>query len=326
MDKTLKYIRSDTRGRADSSGDDLRMGGCMVALDGAPDPERVRAVLLGVVCDRGVGLKGGRMGAVEGPQRFRDQFWRLAAPPGVARGSVLDAGDLVSAERTNETHARLAEVVDVLHARFPTARLVVVGGGHDHAYGEVLGLARWVRKADEDSRLAMLCVDAQINAQRHEGEAHSGTPLRRLLTEPASRLEGESLAVWGLQRAHVSKPLVDFLRKQGARSLYWDEIKRGEDAASRQLLTLLRELAKGRAGVSMSIDLGAFAQEVAPGVSEPVPVGVGIAPVLRAAAALGELKCTTQLGIYELNPRHDRDGATARLAARLAWSYVTGLL
>jgi arginase family enzyme len=48
--------------------------------------------------------------------------------------------------------------------------------------------------------------------------------------------------------------------------------------------------------------------------------------VLRAAAALGSLPLATQLGLYELNPRFDQDGASARLAARLAWSYLTGLL
>lgn len=322
---TLRYIRNDSTRRPESMGDDPRMGSRMVALDQDPDPAQIAAILLGVVCDRGVGLKGGRMGAVEGPSQFREHFWRLTAPAVIARNSVLDAGDLVSAERTNETHARLGEVLDVLHERFPKARTVVVGGGHDHAYGEVLGLARWLKNVDGDNSVAVLSVDSQVHVQRHEGEAHSGTAWRRLLLEPAARLDGEGLAIWGVQRAANAEPLLAFAAAQGVRLTHLHEISADSDAATEVLLGLLEELAGQHGGLSMSVDMGAFAQQVAPGVGEPTPVGVDVAPVLAAAVAAGRLQQPTQLGIYELNPRYDRDGATARLAARIAWSYLTGL-
>ena len=323
---TLRYIRSDTTRRPESMGDDPRMGSRMVALDQDPDAERVQAILVGVVCDRGVGLKGGRMGAIEGPRQFRDYFWRLSAPAGMPRGSLLDAGDLVSGERTNETHARLTEVLDVLRGRFPKARVVVVGGGHDHAYGEVLGLSRWLKNKDGDNDIGVLAIDAQVNVQRHEGEAHAGTTWRRLLLEPAARLDGNALAIWGIQRARTAQPLIDFTQKQGVQMRHLNEIPTTEAGATKQLLGTLKALAKDHAGVSLSVDMGAFAQHLAPGVGEPVPVGVPITPVLKAAAALGGLDTVGQLGIYELNPRYDRDGATARLAARIAWSYLTGLV
>ena len=323
---TLRYIRSDTTRRPEAKGDDPRMGSRMVSLDGDPDPTRVGAVLLGVVCDRGVGLKGGRMGSVEGPSQFRDQFWRLSATAAVERGSLLDAGDLVSAERTNETHARLGEVLDVLHDRFPQARMVVVGGGHDHAYGEVLGLSRWLKNTDGNNRVGVLCIDSQVHVQRHEGEAHAGTAWRRLLLEPAARLDGESLTVWGVQRAANAETLLSFAAAQGINMVHLHEISDDVAVASDRLVTRLQQMGATHGGLSMSVDMGAFAQHLAPGVGEPLPVGVPIRPVLAAAAALGRLQQPTQLGIYELNPRYDRDGATARLAARIAWSYVTGLL
>lgn len=323
---TLRYIRNDTTRRPEARGDDPRMGSRMINLDGDPDRERVNAVLLGVVCDRGVGLKGGRMGAVEGPGQFRDQFWRLFATATIERGSLLDAGDLVSAERTNETHSRLGEVLDVLHSRFPAARMVVVGGGHDHAYGEVLGLSRWLKSSDGKNSVGVLCVDSQVHVQRHEGEAHAGTAWRRLLLEPAARLDGEGLVLWGVQRAANAEGLLSFAAAQGVRMVHRHDIDADESKASDQLVATLRSLAAAHGGLSLSVDMGAFAQHVAPGVGDPIPVGVPVGPVLAAAAALGRLQQPTQLGIYELNPRYDRDGATARLAARIAWSYVTGML
>ena len=329
-DSTLKYMRSDTARSPFAKArrrDDPRLGARMVALDGDPDPTRVRTVLVGVADDRGVGLAGGRLGAIEGPQRFRDYFWRMHAPETVGNGSILDAGDMVSAARTNETHARLTEVIDVLQERFKDARMVVVGGGHDHVYGEVLGLARWLKRSDRpgEVKLAHVCINARANVHATTGEPNASGGIRRMLLEPSTRLDGKSLVMWGLQRAENADMHLDFLRSQGAAITLWADVERDRKGATDRLVRKLRQLAKSHDGVTMSIDLCAFAQPVAPGVSGPSVVGVEVGAVLTIVSALASLPGNTQLGIYGLNPRHDRDGATARLAARLAWNYVTTL-
>ena len=332
MSDTLRFIRTDSamlHGGQKAHGkvrrDDPRMASRMIGLDAAPDPNLVRAILLGVADDRGVKLNGGRHGAADGPARFRDYFGRLPAPPEFSADSVLSAGDLMGAEHTGETHARLAEIVVVLRNRFPLARLVVIGGGHDHAYGEVLGLARWLAQTDPRARVAVLNVDAHADVRPHTGEPHSGTPFRRLLLEPSARLDGASLIAWGLQRAANAAAHLQFLDGHGARTVFWEDLPDAERVAAAALTDALAGLAVHHAGLSLSVDLDAFPQSCAPGVSAPGVVGVAPGAVLRAAARLGGLPCVSQLGIYELNPRFDVDGATARLAARIAWSYLTGL-
>ncbi len=323
--ETMRYVRIDTTRRPESGRrDDPRMGARMVTLDGEPDPAVVRAVLVGVACDRGVGLNGGRLGSAEGPQRFRDFFWRLPAPADIGQASVLDAGDLMSAGRTTETHGRLAEVVTVLRERFPSAKLVVIGGGHDHAYGEVVGMCDDLRRRVETPRIAVLNVDAHADVRQHNNEPHSGTPFRRLIDEPRAGVAGPSMLAWGLQQGSNAQAHLDWLKAQGAAVVDWQTIDADPSAAARDLLAAMDVFASTHDGLAMSVDLDAFGQAVAPGVSAPAPVGVPAGAVLRAAAHLAGLPCATQMGIYELNPRFDRDGATARLAARLAWSYLTG--
>ena len=320
---TLRYVHNDTTRRPQPPGrDDARMGGLMVSLDGAPDPERVQAVLLGVAADRGAALRGGRLGSADGPQRFRDYFWRLHAPDGWSNGSVLDAGDLVSAATTDETHARLSEVVNVLRERFPRARLLVVGGGQDNLYGEVLGLARWLRRGSEKAIAGLLTVDARPDAFSHEGEPHEGTAIRRLLLEPAALLAGENTVLWGLQRSESSANHIRFLEARGVTARWYPDMGDG-DAATTSVLSQLAGLSERCSAVVMSVDLSAFSQAQAPGVSEPVAIGVPPRTVLRGAEALAAMPHPTQMSLYGLNPRFDQDGATARLAARLAWSYVT---
>lgn len=328
MADTLRFVRADTtqppnKGRRD----DPRMAGRIVALDAVVEPDRVIAVLLGVADDRGVHLNGGRLGASDGPQRFRDAFGRLPAPPDFGPGTVLSAGDLMPADHTGETHERLAEVVAVLRQRFARARFVVVGGGHDHAYGELCGLARWLGARNPHGRLAAVNVDAHADVRPHTGEPHSGTPFRRLLTDASARLYGESLCQWGLQRSANALAHLQFLQAQGVRTVMWDEIPDGDRAAGDQLTAILHGFAHTHAVVALSVDLDGFPHAASPGVSAPSPLGVPPGAVVRAAAALGQFEPhASQLGIYELNPQFDQDGMSARLAARIAWSYVTGLV
>ncbi len=319
---TLRYVRHDTNRRL-GGGRRLRedhIGAKVVQLDGDPRQETVRAILLGVACDRGVGLGGGRIGAADGPQRFRDAFFRLVAPEGWAEGTVLDAGDLLSAGRSEETHARLMEVVDVLMGRFPAARLCLVGGGHDSLYGEVLGLARRLRRdrTPDTPRLGLVVVDACPDVAAHEGEPTHQTALRRLLREKAAGLVADDVLHFGAQPALTPWQHMRFLRGQAIESIELPETE------SVDLSTRICGLAERVDGLTVSIDLGALSQAVAPGVSEPSATGVDLRPLLRAAAMAGSLEKPKTFGIYGLTPRFDRDGATARVAARLCWSYCAG--
>ncbi len=332
MTDTLKFVRADATPHRDgmvSRGDEPRLLNCAVSLDGDPRPDRVQAIVLGVSDDRGVQLAGGRLGAAEGPLRVRDYLLRMPAPEEFTIGSLLNAGDLQSAEHTAETHARLAEVVAVLRERFPLARLVVIGGGQDHAYGEVLGLARALGRTQPQGRLAVVSVGPQAQVQAptpQRGEPNANTAFRRLLLEPAARLDGPSLLQWGLQRTSNSPSHLRFLVAQGVQQLYWEEIDGDHRRAGQDLVARIAQLADSHAALSLSVHLGAFDHATSPGVSAPSVVGVPAGAVLQAAATLATLSIATQLGIYELNPRFDQDGASARLAARVAWSYLTGVL
>ena len=330
MSETLKFIRADaTPHVADSRlrRDDPRMGACAVTLDANPPEERVRAIVLGVADERAVQLAGGRVGAVDGPHRLRDWVFRLPAPPEFGPLSVLNAGDLQAADHTAETQARLAEVIAVLRDRFPHARIVVVGGGHDHSYGEVLGMARSVARDSAAARVALLDVTHRAGvrpAEHDRKELAADSQIRRLLLEPAARLDGQSLLQWGLQRSANSIERMQFLQQHGARTVFWEDIETDERHAAEGLGRWQDEAAIVHAAVAMTIDCAVFGQVAAPGVSEPIALGVAPGAVLRAASHLAACNRPTLLGIHGLNPRFDQDGATARLAARLAWSYLTG--
>lgn len=72
----------------------------------------------------------------------------------------------------------------------------------------------------------------------------------------------------------------------------------------------------GTEGYHLSVDLDAFDPAVAPGVSTPVPGGIGLEDAFEAMRLLGRGPLRSA-DFVELNPLADEDGKTARLAARL---------
>jgi formiminoglutamase len=74
----------------------------------------------------------------------------------------------------------------------------------------------------------------------------------------------------------------------------------------------------------VSFDLDAVHQAEAPGVSAPNPSGLRSELWLQAAYAAGRTAAVTSADVVELNPRVDRDGQTARLAALTVWWLLRG--
>lgn len=80
----------------------------------------------------------------------------------------------------------------------------------------------------------------------------------------------------------------------------------------------------GKHPFGLSIDLDAFPQSAAPGVSAPQAIGVDPMIAISLIHKMG--KNLQQLGLYEMNPRYDLDGRTARLAAKLAHTFLVSTI
>jgi formiminoglutamase len=292
--------------------------GHLLGRDLGPD-EVPRAVLLGFPTDVGVRRNGGRPGAAEGPRALRRHLYRLtpdAAAPGPFSellGKTLDAGDLAVTEDLEADQEAFGAVVAGFRAR--GSFVLVLGGGHESAYGHFLG------HAAAGERVDVLNVDAHPDVRETKGGTgsagglgHSGSPFRQALDHPSGacrRYRVAGIQPWSAARAHL-----DLVTSRGgewvpARALDPDRL----DALFGSLL--------GPALVSL--DLDAVDQVSAPGVSAPAVGGLSPALWLRAAWLAGRTPAVASAGIAELCPPLDRDGAAARLSAVTVWEVLRGL-
>jgi formiminoglutamase len=309
-DETLFFSRNDP--------DDQRLGD-LTTRDPGAFPGDARVALVGVPQDIGVERNGGRIGASEAPDAIRRMLYRLtpynvatgrSIPPGMIRdlGNIHCAGDL------EDIHARLSAVVEeVVRAGVIP---IVLGGGHDTTYGAATGVASTC------GPLGMINVDAHLDVRLPNPLRNSGTSFRMLIEEGSVR--AESFVELGIQPYVNSEAHVAWLKGRGARIITIDEVH--AYGAHRQIDAALQIAKAGTRGLYGTLDIDGVRAAEAPGVSAPLPDGLTAGELLEIASALGRCTTTVALDVVEVNPRYDRDNATARLAAHAIVRFIGGVL
>jgi formiminoglutamase len=195
---------------------------------------------------------------------------------------------------------------------------VVLGGGHETAYGHYLG------HVNAGNEAAILNIDAHLDVRPYPNGGHSGSPFRQAFEHATHPLAHGRYAVIGAQRSSVSHAHYQWASSKGAR-IHWAH---GPDpdlvAAFRLFCEDVRSQGRPKLSLLLTIDADAFAQADVPGCSAPNPLGLPgrLGPVFSAMAA----GYASSMEIVEVNPLLDRDGQTARWAAQVVRQFLAGLL
>lgn len=275
--------------------------------------ETARVVLVGFPSDAGVRINGGRAGAAQGPGALREWLYRMTPDTrDVARFTeivkrTIDIGDLEISGDVATDQNRLADVLAPFLER--AAVPVVLGGGHETAFGHFLAHAQSGRRVE----IVNWDAHPDVRALR-DGRAHSGSPFRQAV-EHASK-SCRRYSVFGLAAHQTASAHVEFVRSHGGQVMWNNEIT---EAAIRDLYDEID------APAMISFDLDAVDQSLAPGVSAPCANGLSARHWLAAAREAGRSASVASMDVVELNPLHDVDHRTARLAALTVWSIFQGL-
>ena len=175
-----------------------------------------------------------------------------------------------------------------------TPRLVVLGGDHTVTYPVVRAFA------EKHGRISLLQFDAHPDLYPDfEGNRYShACPMARILEDG----------------------LVERLVQVGIRSFTPAQ----HEAAKRHSVEVIPAYSNGpvpalafNTPVYISMDVDALDPGFAPGVSHPEPGGLSVRQVLEVVAAM-QAPYVVGGDVVELNPKLDRDGITAIVAAKLA--------
>jgi formiminoglutamase len=301
--------------------DDPRLGEVVEFWNGDSAALRPgRAVLIGFPQDEGVRRNGGRPGAADAPREIRRFLYRLTPWEGICQADLaadpaLDAGNVRVDGTLEHSQELLGKVVGgVLRAG---AVPVILGGGHETAFGHFLGYAK------ANLPVGIINIDAHLDLRPEiHGLGHSGSPFRQAMEHSPFRLLGSNYVCLGVQPHSTSQEHLRYARRHEC-GIYWAPAvwPKLEKCFGREV----QRLNESGCLVYVSVDADAVRIMDVPGVSAPNPVGLIGEDVISCARLAGRSPAVASIDLVEINPRFDRDGQSARWAALVIWHFLVGL-
>lgn len=265
--------------------------------------------LLGYCCDAGVARNQGRAGAAKGPEAIRSQLGRM---PSHLPGSVVirDVGDINCREGQMEVAQQDLQLgVSRLlnHKIFP----LVLGGGHDMAYGHYKGFQEY---HGSKVRTGIINFDAHFDLRDDGKGANSGTPFYQIAKEAKQENRPFDYLCLGIRPDANDAHLYATAKGLGVHYMEREDFAMHELTSIQMvLLTFIERVDQ----IYVTIDLDGFSSAYAPGVSAPSPMGFAPDIVWESLKIIIDSNKLVSVDIAELNPKYDLDQRTARLAASL---------
>jgi len=276
-------------------------------------PDQIVFAFLGFCCDEGVRRNQGRVGAVAGPAALRCAMASFAhhLP---AQVILCDAGDvLCTNQNMEEAQEQLGKKVALLLQK--GYRPLVLGGGHEIAYGHFLGL----EQVTAQQQLGIINFDAHFDLRSYEKQTSSGTPFLQIADRQNEKGQNFKYNVIGLQEYGNTRSLFQTADRLQAKYTLAEKVQPYKlSVLKEQLDAFLKQVD----ALYVTIDLDVFSAGYAPGVSAVNVTGLQpevILALLKQAARSGKL---LSLDVAELNPAYDIDNHTAKLGAALLYHVV----
>lgn len=271
--------------------------------------------LVGFKSDEGASRDLRRIGAFEGPYAIRR---RLANMP-IHHPSlqIYDAGNIVCQDHDLEnSQIALGEIVELLIDMNLTP--IIMGGGHEVAFGHYLGVSPNLKKED---KLGIVSFDAHFDLQplMPSHRASATTAFYQIAKDLELKHKSFNYTCIGIQRSGNSPILFNIADQLHVNYLLADDLHLNNYFAIKEFSTSIVE---NHQRLMLSLSLDVFAPAFAPGVSSIEPLGLTpwqVIPILRHLAASGK---TLSYDLCEHVPRYDIDHRTAKLAANLIFEII----
>lgn len=264
--------------------------------------------LLAYAGDVGVKRNHGRLGAAEGPTAIRKMIGSMSyhLPNDVA---IIDFGTIeTDKENMEASHEQIEKfTLDLLQKNyFP----VLLGGGHDLAFPHGSAVIEFARS--KGKKLGIINLDAHFDLrEKIDGKGHSGSPFFQLAEKFASDFNYLCL---GIQPAANPQSL---FKKAKELQASWVVASNLNLTNWEAIDAVLEEFLARVDFTYLTVDMDGFHSGIAPGVSAPSPTGYAAEVAFKIVEKIGQSKKLLSFDVVEVNPKYDRDNATARLAARM---------
>ena len=270
--------------------------------------------LIGFSSDEGVKRNKGRIGAAEAPNVIRSQLANLPVHQNI---HLQDLGNVIC-EQGQLEQAQAALASRVQHSLEQGMKPIVLGGGHEVAFGSFSGLFQYVQQHQFQQKIGIINFDAHFDLREAE-HVTSGTPFLNAAQLSAQHQQAFHYLCIGVAKHANTKVLFNTADRLNCRYIYDYELQLA------QLPVLIEKVQAFMDQVDVlyvTIDLDVFHASIAPGVSAPAVKGIDLnifEPLFQVIKHTGKIRV---FDVAECNPNYDLDNRTAKLAAYLIFNYL----
>lgn len=289
-------------GRVDSETDrdSFRFHQTIEFMDTYDVPKNAFSII-GFECDEGVQRNGGDAGAAEAPNEIRRHLADL--PYHLGERQTFDVGTVMC--RNNELEKAQNELGEHIERLLQTDSIpIILGGGHETAYGHYLGLRRFI---GPEARLGIINIDAHFDL-RVADQPNSGTMFRQILEQDPNA----GYLVLGIQPLGNTKTLFNKAQELGAHYVLAEDLSLLELQKTQKMIDAFAE---NFDHLLVTLCMDSITSLYAPGVLAPSPFGLEPAVVRRLLWHLAGNEKVHSFDLSEVDPARDEDGKTAKLAA-----------
>lgn len=247
--------------------------------------------------DLGVIRNGGRNGARLAPKSLLSFFRKLSLDEASSLYTFLESEVSSPEEEARDFGAAQKKETEAIKTQLnqhPNARVIHIGGGHDHIYPLLSALS-------DKKRVIVLNLDAHADT-RTDDVPHSGTPFRQF----AAEFDGDfHLFQLGLHVFANSLSTLSPLPRGNMHVLWRKDMQ--DQGKWTEFFGKMKSLIDDDTVVVFSFDADAISGELMPGVSAVNGMGMKTSELFQAWQMYRALPLKHQpiMGIYELNPVYD---------------------
>lgn len=270
--------------------------------------EQANIALLGFCCDQGVALNHGRIGAASAPNAIRRALANFAAHAN--HHQMVDMGNIVYQTSLAASQQALAQFI--VHCQ-PNLNTLVIGGGHEVAFGHGLGLYQ----AWPSAKIGIINIDAHLDL-RNNPVPSSGTPFKQLADYCQQQGRPFHYLCIGASLAANTAALFSTAQQLAVNIIYDTECHLNNSALFQSLQQFINQVDK----IYLTIDLDALSPAIMPAVSAPASLGIDLALLLAIITTVQQSNKLMAADLAEFNPLFDPQATYARIAARIIWQLV----
>ena len=253
------------------------------------------------------GVNEGRSGVVRSyahtaPDHIRTFLYELY--PGDVLPKVVDLGNIKAGNTIEDTYFAVQNVVEGLLER--NLIPVILGGTQDITYANYKGYE------SREQTVNLLTLDPEFDLGDVEGELNSESYLGKIVLHQPNFLFNFSNI--GYQRYFVDKSIIELME-----GLYFDLHRLGEIRSDvKHAEPVIRN------ADIISIDMASVRNSDAPGAVKSSPHGFYGEEICQMTRYAGMSDKLSSIGIYNYDPKEDKNGQTAHLIAQMIWHFFEG--